>query len=190
MSIRPSRMGHVGLVARDLERVVGFYERVLGMQVSDRMPFGEDSPFNEAVWLRINTDHHCMSIFGLRDAGAVNGNGRAPRPGVHHIGFEVASFEDLRELASYAREHDVAIQGTRSGGPGCQLRIYLWDPEDNMVELYWAMDQIGWDGASRPYPPVEPMDIDRFDVEAFLEWKGPEFKPHAAQAGVAGARPA
>jgi hypothetical protein len=33
------------------------------------------------------------------------------------------------------------------------------------------------------------MDVDTFDVDAWLEWKGPEFKPHVAQAGVAGAQP-
>jgi catechol 2,3-dioxygenase-like lactoylglutathione lyase family enzyme len=191
MSVRPSRIGHVGLVARDLAGMVDFYERALGMQVSDRMPFPAASPFYEGVWLRINTDHHVISMFGLRDGVASNGRGqgREPRPGTHHIGFEVPSFEDLKEAARYAREHDIPIQGTRSGGPGCQLRVYLWDPEDNMIELYWAMDRIGWDGASRPYPPVEPIDIETFDVEAWLDWKGPEFKPHAAQAGVAGARP-
>jgi catechol 2,3-dioxygenase-like lactoylglutathione lyase family enzyme len=192
MSIRPVRMGHIGLVARDLARMVDFYERALGMQVSDRMPFPEDSPFYEGVWLRINADHHVISMFGLRDAPATNGyaNGRQPHPGVHHIGFEVASFDNLRNAVDYAREHDIALQGVRSGGPGCQLRVYLWDPEDNMVELYFAMDQIGWDGATRPYPPVEAIDLDTFDIDAWLEWKGPAFKPHAAQACVAGARPA
>jgi catechol 2,3-dioxygenase-like lactoylglutathione lyase family enzyme len=192
MSIRPTRMGHIGLVARDLARMVDFYENALGMQVSDRLPYPDDSPFHEGVWLRINNDHHVMSIFGLRDTAARNGQveRRSLHPGVHHMGFEVASFEDLRETVRYAHEHDVALQGVRSGGPGCQVRVYLWDPEDNMIELYWAMDQIGWDGASRPYPPVVPIDLDTFDVEAWLEWKGPEFKPHAAQAGVARAQPA
>jgi catechol 2,3-dioxygenase-like lactoylglutathione lyase family enzyme len=192
MSIRPVRMGHIGLVARDLARMVDFYEQALGMQISDRMLFPEDSPFHEGVWLRINADHHVISMFGLRDTPAANGhaNGRRPRPGVHHIGFEVACFEDLRKAVHYAREHDIELQGIRRGGPGCQLRVYLWDPEDNMVELYFAMDQIGWDGAARPYPRVEPMDVETFDIDAWLEWKGPEFKPHAAQACVAGAQPA
>jgi catechol 2,3-dioxygenase-like lactoylglutathione lyase family enzyme len=188
MSIRPVRMGHIGLVARDLARMVDFYESAFGMQVSDRMPYPDDSPFYEGVWLRINADHHVISMFGLRDTPAANG--RQPRPGVHHIGFEVATFEDLRKAVHYARAHDIELQGIRSGGPGCQLRVYVWDPEDNMIELYYAMDQIGWDGAARPYPRVEPIDVETFDIDAWLEWKGPEFKPHAAQACVAGAQPA
>jgi catechol 2,3-dioxygenase len=190
VSVRPVRFGHIGLAARDLDRMVEFYVQALAMQISDRMVFPEDSPFYEGVWLRINTDHHVISMFGLRDPGLPGDSrdGRAARPGVHHIGFELASFEDLRSILDYARTHEVPIQGTRSGGPGNQLRVYLWDPEDNIVELYFAMDQVGWDGATRPYPPVEQIDIDTFDIHSWLKWKGPEFKPNAASARVTATR--
>ena len=180
MSVRPVRFGHIGLAARDLEAMAAFYVTALGMQVSDRMAFPEDSPFYEGVWLRINTDHHVISLFGLRDPGGARE--RRVRAGVHHIGFEVASFDDLRAALAYARAHDVPIQSTRAGGPGNQLRIYLLDPEDNIVELYYAMDQVGWDGATRPYPPVEQIDLDAFDIDAWLDWKGPEFRPQSAAA--------
>lgn len=186
MSVRPRRIGHIGLVARDLARMVAFYEDTLGMLVSDRMPYPEDSPFEEAVWLRINTDHHVISMFGLRDGGDGNGSDREARPGMHHVAFEMESFEDLRQIARHVREAAIPLQGVRTGGPGCQLRLYFWDPEDNLIELYWALDQIGWDGASRPFPPVEAIDLEAFDVDAWLEWKGPAFKPDAAPASVAG----
>ena len=68
MTVRPRRIGHVGMVARDLARMVAFYEDTLGMQVSDRMPYPEDSPYHEAVWMRINADHHVISMFGLRES--------------------------------------------------------------------------------------------------------------------------
>ncbi|HLW96351.1 MAG TPA: VOC family protein [Solirubrobacteraceae bacterium] len=177
MSLRPVRFGHIGLAARDLERMVAWYVDVLDMQISDRMTFPPDSAFDEGVWLRINTDHHVISMFGLRDPGEPRG--RAVTAGVHHIGFEVASFDDLLSVLHHAREHGVAVQDTRSGGPGNQLRVYLYDPEDNIVELYYAMDQIGWDGTTRPFPPVEHADLEAFDVDAWLEWKGPEFRTRA-----------
>jgi catechol 2,3-dioxygenase-like lactoylglutathione lyase family enzyme len=191
MSVRPRRIGHIGMVARDLPRMVAFYEEVLGMQVSDRMPYPADSPYHEAVWLRINSDHHVISMFGLREHDApLNGSGRHARPGMHHLAFEMASFEDLKRAVRFVRDAGIEVQGQRTGGPGCQLRLYFWDPEDNMIELYWALDQIGWDGATRPYPAVETIDLETFDVAAWLEWKGPEFEPAAAQAGIAGIQPA
>lgn len=191
MTVRPRRIGHIGLVTRDLPRMVQFYEDALGMQVSDRMPYPEDSPYHEAVWMRINSDHHVISMFGLRDQNVpTNGSGRYGAPGMHHLAFEMASFDDLIRALHYVREKGIELQGQRTGGPGCQLRLYFWDPEDNMIELYWALDQVGWDGATRPYPPVETVDLETFDLDPWLEWKGPAFKPAAAQAGVAGAQPA
>lgn len=70
----------------------------------------------------------------------------------------------------------------RRRGPGCQLRLYFWDPEDNLIELYWGLDQIGWDGRARPYPPLTSIDLESFDVDAWLEAKGSEL--------LAGAPPA
>jgi catechol-2,3-dioxygenase len=98
-----------------------------------------------------------------------------PSHGLHHVAFEMASFADLRRAAQAVREHRLPLQGMRTGGPGCQLRLYLWDPEGNIIELYWALDQIGWDGRTRPFPPVENVDLESLDVDRWLEAKGPEF---------------
>lgn len=187
MSIRPRRIGHIGLLARDLEGFVAFYERVLGLQVSDRMPFSDEFPWYEGVWLRCNSDHHVISVFGLRDAPAEPSSARGARPGLHHLAFEVATFEELQQAARYVREHDIPLQGMRTGGPGVQLRLYFWDPEDNIVELYWAMDQVGWDGETRPYPPVTPVDLETIDIDEWLAMKGSEFTRNT---GLAKAEPA
>jgi catechol-2,3-dioxygenase len=175
-TVRPRRIGHIGLLARDLEGFVEFYERVVGLQVSDRMPFSEDYPYYEGVWMRCNSDHHVISVFGLRDTTEWPSTARAARPGLHHLAFEMASFEDLQRAVRYVKEHEISLQGMRTGGPGVQLRLYIWDPEDNIVELYWAMDQVGWNGRTRPYPPVTPVDLETIDVEEWLAMKGPEFK--------------
>lgn len=183
MTVRPRRLGHYGLVARDLEGMVAFYQEVLGFQVSDRMPFPEDSPFVEGVWMRCNSDHHVVSIFNLRrEPPPPPEDPRAFRPGVHHIAYELQSFEDLQRLTRYVREHGLPVQGTRTGGPGCQLRLYIWDPEDNMIELFWGLDTVGWDGRTRPFPPVTPIDLETLDIEAWLDMKGSEFKPGAPAA--------
>lgn len=181
MTVRPRGIGHVGLMTRDLEGFVAFYERVLGLQVSDRMPFPDHYPYYEGVWLRCNSDHHVISVFGLRAPREEESTARAARVGLHHLAFEMASFEDLKRAARYMREHNIPLQGMRTGGPGMQLRLYLWDPDDNIVELYWAMDQVGWDGSTRPYPPVTDIDIETIDLDAWLEAKGPEFKPGAGR---------
>jgi len=166
MSVRPLRLGHVGIAVRDMERMVAFYCTVLGLEVSDRMAYPDGGGIVEATWLRCNTDHHVVALFALRE-GTPEG-----RSSLHHVAFELGSFEELRLAARFVSERHGPLHALRQGGPGCQLRIYFHDPEGNVVELYWALDQIGWDGHSRPYPPIEELDLESFDLDAFTAWKG------------------
>lgn len=170
MAMNVRRIGHVGLLARDLDRMADFYCDVLGLQLSDRHVFPDPSPYREGVWLRCGTDHHVLSIFDLREPAAWPPP-REPTPGLHHFAFEMPSFDAIRAAARIIRERDLPLQGERTGGPGNQLRLYFWDPEDNMIELYWELDQIGWDGVTREYPPITDIDIETFDAEAWLAAK-------------------
>jgi catechol-2,3-dioxygenase len=149
--------------------MVDFYRTVLGMEVSDRMAYPEGGALAEGAWLRCSGDHHVLALFRYARPPATDAPDGAP--GLHHVAFELGSFEELRRAARFVREVHGPLQAVRQGGPGCQLRIYFRDPEGNLVELYWMLDQIGWDGRSRPYPPIEEIDLETFDVEAFLAWK-------------------
>jgi catechol 2,3-dioxygenase len=171
MGIRPLRLGHVGLAVRDMDRMVHFYCTVLDMQVSDRMAYPDGAPLVEGAWLRCNADHHVLALFTPRAADEARG-----AYGLHHLAFELGSFDELRRAARHVAEHHGPPRAVRQGVPGCQLRVYFPDPEGNLVELYWALDQVGWDGRSRPYPPIEDVDLETFDVDAFLAWKagGPD----------------
>jgi catechol 2,3-dioxygenase len=166
VGVRPVRLGHVGLAVRDLATMVAFYCDVLGFEVSDRMTYPEDGALVEGAWLRCNSDHHALALFQPAEAA-----GAAGPFGLHHLAFELAGFDDLRRAARVVRERHGPLHASRQGGPGCQLRVYFRDPEGNMIELYWGLDQIGWDGRSRPYPPIEDIDLEAFDLDAFLAWK-------------------
>jgi catechol 2,3-dioxygenase len=174
MGPRPLRLGHVGISVRDMDRMVDFYRTVLGLEVSDAMVYPDGATLAEGTWLRCGADHHVLALFQPRELpdGETRGG-----PGLHHVAFEVASFEELRRAARHVRERHGPLHAVRQGGPGCQLRVYFHDPEGNLVELYWALDQIGWDGRSRPYPPIEDVDLETFDVEAFLAWKSSGHAP-------------
>jgi catechol 2,3-dioxygenase len=158
---------HLALSVRDLEASVEFYTGLLDLRVSDRMPYPPDSPVAEGVWLGCGDDHHCLVLFGLREPG--------PRPeerglGLHHFAFEVGSFADLLAADRTLRERGLDREA-RIGGPGWQVRVYFRDPDGNEVELYWDMDRIGWEGRSRPYVPVEVVDLETFDLGRYVAFK-------------------
>jgi len=164
--LRLARFGHVALTVRDLERATRFYTELLGLAVSDRLTYPAGGAIAEGVWLRCGSDHHCLALFST---AAVPG---APDPfGLHHLAFEVPEYADLlgahRRLLALGAWHEA-----RFGGPGWQVRVYLRDPDGNLVELYWDMDRIGWDGRARPYVPIQVIpDLAEFDVAAYLALK-------------------
>jgi catechol 2,3-dioxygenase-like lactoylglutathione lyase family enzyme len=169
MTVR--RIGHIGLIARDLDRMVDFYCDVLGFKLSDRHSFPATSAYREGAWLRCDTDHHAMSMFDLRTPP--DEPSTRATTGLHHFAFEMPCFEALQHAARLVRELGLPLQGQRTGGPGNQLRLYFWDPEDNIIELYWEIDQVGSDGHVREYPPIVDIDLETFDAVAWLESKQP-----------------
>jgi predicted enzyme related to lactoylglutathione lyase len=73
------------------------------------------------VFLRCNGDHHCLALIG-----------GLPATGDHL-------------LKAGAR---IVFEGRRRAG--CQVAVEFLDPDGHHLELYWGVDQIGYDGRSRP----------------------------------------
>jgi catechol 2,3-dioxygenase len=171
--MRITHLGHIALVVDDLERQVEFYTSVLGFEVSDRMVYEPGEWLAEGVWLRCGSEHHCLALF-RPVGGTARGTG-----GLHHFAFGLSSFDDLVEAHHELKRRGVPIVAERQFGPGCQLRLYCTDPEENRIELYWDLDIIGWDGRARPYPPVENIDLEDYDISAYLEYKQRSGAPSA-----------
>jgi catechol 2,3-dioxygenase-like lactoylglutathione lyase family enzyme len=171
MSGKVARLGHVGIAVADLDRAVDFYTDVLGMRLTEIFRYGENEVGHgvavlAGAFVRGATDtiHHRLSIFTLRDAAIVPG---ARTLGLHHIAFELDSSDDLVQLYRRFVELEVPIVNSRIGGPGNQPRFYGLDPDGNLLEFYWNIDQIGWDGMPRPYPPIQEIELEDFDFDAY-----------------------
>ena len=169
MTLRVGRIGHVGIAVRDMDRTVKFYTEVLGMKLTEQFNYGQDEVGHGVAvlagsFVRSGSTHHCLSIFTLRHAVEPP---VAPAFGLHHIAFEMSSSDDLLALYQRFEERNVPIVNARKGGPGNQPRFYGRDPDGNLLEFYWNIDQIGWDGIARPYPPIEEIDLTEFDFDAF-----------------------
>ena len=63
MKVKVSRLGHVGLTVRDIDRTVAFYERYLGMRLTERFQYPEEKvghgvAVTAGAFIRCDTTHH------------------------------------------------------------------------------------------------------------------------------------
>ena len=174
MRARVSRLGHIGLTVRDIDRTIEFYARYLGMRLTERFEYPEEKVGHgvavaSGAFIRCDVTHHEISIFKMRRDVLPDDAPDALRFGfgLHHIAFEVSSPADLKALFVDMRDSGVEIVNSRKGGPGNQPRFYARDPDGNLLEFYWGIDKIGWAGQARSYPPIEEIDLLAFDFDAF-----------------------
>ena len=139
--VKVRRLGHVGLTVRDMEASVKFFRECLGFQVSDANELG-------IVFLRLpaHTDHHTVNLVPAEAHTSVGVKGS-----LDHIALEVDSLDDLRRMKKFLEERGVKVLGPiRQRGPGGDKTLDFLDPDGNTIQLFCEMEQIGWDGKSRP----------------------------------------
>ena len=127
------RIGHVHLKVADLERALKFYCGVLGFELQQR--FGSSAAFISA-----GGSHHHIGLNTWESAGG------SPPPtrstGLYHLAILYptrASVADaLRRLIGAGIELDGASDH------GVSEALYLRDPDENGVELYWDRPQENW----------------------------------------------
>ena len=140
--VKIKKLGHVGIFVRDVEKSKKFYTEILGFKPSDVNEQG-------IVFLRCATDHHDTVLVPLPKEN--QSSLHMERREIQQISYEVDSVEDLRGALKFLKEKGVMIvSGLRQRGPGNDKTIDFLDPDGNNVQLYCEMDQIGWDGLSRP----------------------------------------
>jgi catechol 2,3-dioxygenase len=158
------RLGHVSIVASDLERSLAFYTQLAGLRLTERLEYPDDGQGNaptvaRGAFLRCDDTHHRLAIFQLRGDAPANG-------GLHHVAFELPTPEALLAKLHELRDAGVPIVSHRTGGPGNQPRFYASDPDGHLVEFYWGMDAIGPDGALPEHGPIIEIDLEAFDFAA------------------------
>jgi catechol-2,3-dioxygenase len=143
-----ARLSHLGLPVRDLERMLEFYAKVLGLTVSDR----GISPRRGQEMAFLTGDPEVHHQLALVAADAEDDAGRR----VDHLAFEVASLADLRAVRDRAVAEGAAI---RTSNHGNAWAIYFTDPEGIAVEVFAATP------FAMPQPFGQPFDLDQADAE-------------------------
>lgn len=127
------RIGHVHLKVADLDRAIKFYHGVLGFEVTQR--YGR-----QAAFLSAGGYHHHIGLNTWESAG-----GQPPPPGSTGLFHTAILYPTRAELADALRRVLAAgIELEGASDHGVSEAIYLRDPDDNGVELYWDRPEPQW----------------------------------------------
>ena len=179
------RLGHFGFNLVDMDEGIKFYHDLLGFRVSDVMDYsrrakdpaqlaGLGNP--NGYFTRYGTDHHAMVLFPklVRDA-----LGRGDKPGVtvNQITWQVGSLNEVGDAIKWFDEKNIKQQRSGRDMPGSNWHTYLFDPDGHSNELYYGIEQVGWNGHSKPRimydrgfnePPALPQISEQQEVQEAL----------------------
>ena len=127
------RIGHVHLKVADLERALRFYCGVLGFELTQR--YG-----TQAAFVSAGGYHHHIGLNTWESLG-----GSPPPPGTTGLYHTAIVYPTRQALAAALRRVlEAGIQLDGASDHGVSEAIYLRDPDDNGVELYWDRPEAAW----------------------------------------------
>src|SRR5215475_6428115 len=126
-------IGHVHLKVADIDSAIGFYRDVLGFDLMQRMG-------DQAAFLSAGGYHHHIGLNTWESKG-----GSPPPPGTTGLYHVAIRYPTRAALADALRRLTAAgIQLDGASDHGVSEALYLRDPDDNGVELYWDRPQEQW----------------------------------------------
>lgn len=145
-----TRIGHVHLKVSDLDRALTFYGDILGFEVTTM--YGD-----QAAFLSAGGYHHHIGLNTWHSKGAPPAPGNTT--GLFHVAIVYPERKDL--AAALQRLKDVHYPIDGASDHGVSEAIYLRDPDNNGLELYWDRTREKWpqnkNGELEMY--TRPLDI-------------------------------
>lgn len=145
------RIGHVHLKVADLDRALGFYQGVLGFELTQR--YGRDAAFVSAGGY-----HHHIGL------NVWESRGGSPPPrgttGLYHLAILYPTRAALADALRRLVDAGIPLEG--ASDHGVSEALYLRDPDGNGVELYRDRPEEEWprDGEGKIAMTTRPLDVE------------------------------
>jgi catechol 2,3-dioxygenase len=126
-------IGHVHLKVSDIDRALAFYVGVLGFEEQARIG-------DQAAFISAGGYHHHIGLNTWESKG-----GEPPPPGttgLYHFAIRYPTRRALAEALRRLGEAGIPLHG--ASDHGVSEALYLADPDQNGVELYWDRPEEDW----------------------------------------------
>ncbi|MBI3327546.1 MAG: VOC family protein, partial [Nitrospinae bacterium] len=153
------RLGHFGFNALNLAEGVEFYTKLLGFKLSDTLDFARmpwmpkdtrELGDTRGYFMRYGTDHHAFVLFNKQVMDFRADRRFGSEVTINQITWQCGSLKEILEAHSYFQEQEVPIQRVGRDMPGSNWHVYVYDPDGHTNELYYGIEQIGWNQMSKP----------------------------------------
>lgn len=163
-------VAHAVLYVRDSAKMIDFYTRVLGFEVTDRGPLGRPGGAEIIFLSQTPRHHHQVAFVDTRAEPGKSNN-------LDHVAYRTkGSLADLKALYEVLKA-EPEVTNIRPLTHGNAWSVYFSDPEGNGVEIFldtpWYVAQ----------PEGHPIDLEQ-PVEEIAAWTEqhyretrPEFSP-------------
>jgi catechol 2,3-dioxygenase-like lactoylglutathione lyase family enzyme len=139
-----TRIGPVGLFVNDVRRSEEFYGGLLGFVKTEEVNYRG----RRCLFLRNGTEHHSLALFPKELRQEL---GLSAHTSSMTFGTEVGSYEQLRSAVAFFRDKGAKFVNIPAElHPGIDYAAHVVDPDGHTIQLYYYMEQIGWDGKPRP----------------------------------------
>ena len=143
-------IGHVHLKVSNIDRALGFYQGLLGFEITQR--YGEG-----VVFISAGGYHHHI---GLNTWHSLNSPpAQESAVGLYHTAILYPTRKDLARIFDRLRAASYPLTG--ASDHGVSEALYLNDPDGNGVELYWDKPKEVWprksDGSIDMY--TKPLNL-------------------------------
>jgi catechol-2,3-dioxygenase len=125
------RLQHCGLTTANLDAMLEWYRKVLGIIVHNRVTAPAGSPFETVAFATNDEVNHRLSFFETPGVSIDQNKDHHAR--VQHIAFEYESLDDL--LGTYVRLKKLGMAPLWAADQFFQTAIYYEDPDGNIIEL-------------------------------------------------------
>ncbi|WP_409468946.1 VOC family protein [Streptomyces sp. HC307] len=141
---KPVRIGPVSIFVQDIDAAERFYTERLGLEKSEESEIAG----HRVLFLRANTEHHSLTLLPVELRRVL---GTREDSTLLSFGVQVGSYEQLRAAKAFLEEKGVKlIDLPPEIHKGIDYVIHAVAPDGHVMQLYYYMEQVGWDGRVRP----------------------------------------
>ena len=148
------RLGPVYLFVDDIESAELFYRDTLGFTLTEEVLWHGQ----RCLFFRCNTEHHSLALFPLELRGVL---GMSHHSKCAALGLQLANYRQLRDAVKFFRQQGSEVTESMPSElhPGIEYSATVRDPDGHTLQLYYAMEQIGWQAQSRSRETRTPRKL-------------------------------